>query len=224
MNILLVFAHPEPQSFNGALLRTAITTLEAAGHYVQVSDLYAQSFEPVSDRHNFTTVYDAAYFKQQKEELYASTHQGFAAEVEAELQKLAWCDVMIWQFPLWWFGVPAVLKGWVDRVFAMGRAYGAGQFYENGVFRGKRALLSLTTGSGSPAEAYQPGGLQGDLLGILRPIHRGMLQFTGFTVLAPHVVYGPARLTDEERVAALATWAARLPGLATEAPLEVGTY
>jgi putative NADPH-quinone reductase len=224
MNILLLFAHPEPQSFNGAMLRTAIATLEAAGHRVQVSDLYGQPFNPVSDRRNFTTVANAAFFKQQKEELYATAHQGFADEVEAELQKLAWCDVMIWQFPLWWFGVPAVLKGWVDRVFAMGRAYGAGQFYENGVFRGKRALLSLTTGSGSPAEAYQSGGLQGDLLGILRPIHRGMLQFTGFTVLAPHVVYGPARLTDEERVAALATWAARLPGLATEAPLEVGTY
>jgi putative NADPH-quinone reductase len=224
MNILLLFAHPEPQSFNGAMLRTAIATLEAAGHRVQVSDLYGQPFNPVSDRRNFTTVANAAFFKQQKEELYAAAHQGFADEVEAELQKLAWCDVMIWQFPLWWFGVPAVLKGWVDRVFAMGRAYGAGQFYENGVFRGKRALLSLTTGSGSPAEAYQPGGLQGDLLGILRPIHRGMLQFTGFTVLAPQVVYGPARLTDEERAAALATWAARLPGLAAEAPLEVGTY
>ena len=224
MNILLVFAHPEPQSFNGAMLRTAITTLEAAGHQVQVSDLYAQPFEAVSDRRNFTTVQNTAYFKQQREEVYATAHQGFAAEVEAELQKLAWCDVLIWQFPLWWFGVPAVLKGWVDRVFAMGRAYGAGQFYETGVFRGKRALLSLTTGSGSPAEAYQPGGLQGDLLGILRPIHRGMLQFTGFTVLAPNVVYGPARLSDEQRAAALAAWAARLPGLAEEAPLEVGEY
>jgi len=224
MNILLVFAHPEPQSFNGAMFRTAIATLETAGHQVQVSDLYAQPFEAVSDRRNFTTVQNTAYFKQQREELYATAHQGFAAEVEAELQKLAWCDVMIWQFPLWWFGVPAVLKGWVDRVFAMGRVYGAGQFYETGVFRGKWALLSLTTGSGSPAEAYQPGGLQGDLLGILRPIHRGMLQFTGFTVLAPHVVYGPARLSDEQRAAELAAWAARLPSLAEEAPLEVGEY
>lgn len=224
MNIFLVFAHPEPQSFNGAMLRTAVATLEAAGHQVQVSDLYAQPFEPVSDRRNFTTVQNPAYFKQQREELYATAHHGFAAEVEAELQKLAWCDVLIWQFPLWWFGVPAILKGWVDRVFAMGRAYGAGQFYEEGVFRGKRALLSLTTGSGSPAEAYQPGGLQGDLLGILRPIHRGMLQFTGFTVLAPHVVYGPARQSAEQRTTELATWAARLPGLAEETPLVVGTY
>lgn len=144
--------------------------------------------------------------------------------MEAELQKLAWCDLMIWQFPIWWFGVPAVLKGWVDRVFVMGRAYGGGQIYENGVFRGKRALLSFTAGSGSLAVAYQPGGLQGDLLGILRPIHRGVLQFTGFTVLTPHVVYGPARLSMEERQVELATWAARLPGMAEETLLEVGEY
>lgn len=222
MNILLVFAHPEPHSFNGAMLRTAVTTLEAAGHQVQVSDLYAQSFDPVSDRRNFTTVQDAAYFKQQAEEVYAAGHQGFAAEVEAELQKLAWCDVMIWQFPLWWFSVPAVLKGWVDRVFAMGRAYGSGRIYETGFFQGKRALLSLTTGG--PAEAYETGGLQGDIAGILRPLHRGMLQFTGFTVLAPQVVYGPARQSDEQRAAALAAWAVRLGALAEEAPFEVGLY
>ena len=222
MNVLLVFAHPEPQSFNGALLRTAVAALEAAGHAVQVSDLYAQPFAPVSDRRNFTTVRDAAFFKQQAEELYATEHDGFAADIETELQKLAWCDVMIWQFPLWWFSVPAVLKGWVDRVFAMGRAYGSGRLYENGPFRGKRALLSLTTGGG--AADYLAGGLQGELAGILRPLHRGILQFTGFTVLPPHVVYGPARQSETEREAALAAWAARLLGLATEAPLEVGTY
>jgi putative NADPH-quinone reductase len=100
MNVLLIFAHLEPQSFNGAMFRTAIATLEAAGHTVQVSDLYAQSFEPMSGRRNFTTVYNAAYFKQQQEEMYASAHQGFALDVATELQKLAWCDVMIWQFPL----------------------------------------------------------------------------------------------------------------------------
>jgi NAD(P)H dehydrogenase (quinone) len=51
-----------------------------------------------------------------------------------------------------------------------------------------------------------------------------MLQFTGFTVLAPHVVYGPARQSEEERTAALAAWAARLATLAEEVPFEVGTY
>jgi hypothetical protein len=85
---------------------------------------------------------------------------------------MAACDLMIWQFPLWWFGVPAILKGWVDRVFAMGRTYGGERFYENGVFKGKRALLSVTTGG--PEAVYQKGGWNGDIQAILRPIQRGM--------------------------------------------------
>ena len=84
---------------------------------------------------------------------------------------------MIRQFPLWWFGLPSLLKGWVDRVFAMGRTYGGERIYANGVFRGKRAMLSLTTGG--PQQAYLQGAFNGDISAILRPIHRGMLQFVG---------------------------------------------
>jgi len=129
---------------------------------------------------------------------------------------------MIWQFPLWWFGLPAVLKGWVDRVFAMGRTYGGGRIYETGVYRGKRAMLSLTTGG--PEDAYQKGAFNGDIAAILRPIHRGMLQFVGFDVLEPQIVYGPVRLTDEERQQRLADYASRLRGIETEAPMDVGIY
>ena len=64
--------------------------------------------------------------------------------------------MMIWQFPLWWFSVPAILNGWIDRVFAMGRVYGQDRIYQNGVFKGKKALLSFTTG-GAAAD-YKPDG------------------------------------------------------------------
>ena len=129
---------------------------------------------------------------------------------------------MIWQFPLWWFGLPATLKGWVDRVFAMGRTYGGGRIYQSGVFQGKRALLSLTTGG--PEDAYRKGAFNGDIAGILRPIHRGILQFVGFEVLAPQIVYGPVRLTDEDRRLALAAYAERLRRIGQESPIEVGIY
>ena len=129
---------------------------------------------------------------------------------------------MILQFPLWWFGLPAILKGWVDRVLAMGRTYGAGHFYETGKFRGKRALLSLTTGG--PAEAYRKGGFNGDINAILRPIHRGILQFVGFDVLAPQIHYAPVRVDDATRQAWLADWERRLVGIGQEMPIEVGPY
>lgn len=125
-------------------------------------------------------------------------------------------------FPLWWFSVPAILKGWVDRVFAMGRTYGGGHIYETGIFSGKKALLSLTTG-GKEAD-YLKNGFNGDLLSMLKPLHRGILQFTGFSVLQPQVVYGPARISPAERAAALSGWCSRLQDVFKETPIEVGDY
>ena len=222
MNAFLVLAHPEPNSFNAAMHRAAEAALRAAGHQVRTSDLHAMRFDPLSGRHNFTTVKDPDYLKLQAEEQHATERHGFRPELEAEIGKVEWCDLMVWQFPLWWFSVPAILKGWVDRVFAMGRAYGGGRIYETGMFRGKRAMLSLTTGG--PEPSYQPGGFNGDLAGVLRPIHRGMLEFTGFQVLAPQVCYGPARQTEEVRRAWVEAYAGRLRGIEAEPPVRVGSY
>ena len=147
---------------------------------------------------------------------------GFADNIETEIEKLERCDLMIWQFPLWWFGLPAILKGWVDRVFAMGRTYGGDKLYGNGVFKGKRALLSFTTGG--PAAAYVKGGFQGDIYAMLRPIHRGMLQFVGFEVLAPQITYGPVRMDDSQRKQLLTAYAERLKNIADESPFDVGIY
>jgi NAD(P)H dehydrogenase (quinone) len=222
MNVLIVYWHPEPKSFNGALKNTAVKALEAQGHSVKVSDLHTMDFNPISGRHSFTTVADADYFKPQIEEMHASEHNGFSQDVEDEIQKLEWCDLIIFQFPLWWFGLPAVLKGWVDRVFAMGRTYGGGRFYENGVFKGKKAMLSVTTGG--PEELYVKEGWNGDLDGILRPIHRGIFEFNGFEVLAPFTVYGPARMKPEEREQELGRYANRLKTIFDELGIEVGHY
>lgn len=222
MNIFLVLAHPEPRSFNGAMFQHAKKLLIATGHEIRISELYAMKFDPVSDRHNFTSVKDPDYFKPQVEETFATEINGFAPDVEQELEKLEWCDLMIWQFPLWWFGLPAILKGWADRVLAMGRAYGNGRIYEKGVFQGKRALLSMTTGGGS--EHYEKGGFNGDIHGILRPINRGIFEFVGFTVLAPQIVYGPAHMTRDQREAALAAYTQRLESILDESPYVVGAY
>jgi NAD(P)H dehydrogenase (quinone) len=216
MNIFLILAHPERQSFNGAMFDAARETFARQGHSVVTSDLYRMGFDPASGRKNFTGEADPAYFKQQFEEAHATTHNGFAADVETELKKLESADLMIWQFPLWWFSVPAILKGWVDRVFASGRTYGGGRYYDKGVFTGRRAMLSLTTG-GTFAEApYDDRSAA-----LLMPIHSGMLRFVGFDVLRPQIVRGPARGTDAERAAAIANYARRLENLAQETPIPV---
>lgn len=222
MKAFIVYWHPEPKSFNHAMFSTACEALVHAGADVKTSDLHAMAFDPVSSRRNFTTVKDPDFLKLQVEEMHATEVNGFSDVLDTELRKLEWCDLMIWQFPLWWFGLPATLKGWVDRVFAMGRTYGGGHIYETGVFRGKRALLSLTTGG--PQDAYLKDGFNGDINAILRPIHRGMLQFVGFDVLTPQIVYGPVRMNDVERRRELDRFGKRLARISGECPIEIGRY
>ena len=225
MKCFIVLAHHEPRSFNAAMAGRARALMEEMGHEVRVSDLYAMRFDPVSDRRNFLSVADPEYLKQQAEESHAARVSGFAEDIRAEIEKLEWCDLLILQFPRWWFGMPAILKGWVDRVFAMGRIYGGGRWYDSGVFAGKRAMVSLTTGG--PEARFRPGGLNPGIAEILKPIEHGVLWFTGFSVLPAFIVWGAARIDDEARGRELARFGAHLRdvvGLPGAAPPRVGDF
>ncbi len=98
--------------------------------------------------------------------------------------------------PIWWLGLPAILKGWIDRIFTVGRAYGGGRWFDRGVLAGKRAMCSVTVGG--PAEVFSDVGWYAPIETILFPIHRGIFGFTGFTVIGPFVVYRPNRISQEE--------------------------
>lgn len=214
MRVFIVHAHAEPKSFNGAMTSTAMEALTTAGHDVVLSDLYAIGFNPVSDRSNFVTVHNPDYYRQQSEEAHAAAHNGFAPDIQAEIDKLFWGDAPILQFPLWWFGLPAILKGWIDRVFASGgRTYGGGKWYDRGVFAGKRAMCSVTIGGPSPI--YSEHGLDGPISSILFPINHGVLYFTGFTVIDPFLVHAPARISEAERAAHLDRYRKHVLTLAT---------
>lgn len=219
MRVFILFAHHEPSSFSAALMRTAAGALQAAGHAVTISDLHAMHFDPVSDRRNFRTIANPARLKQQAEEEHASAVGGYAKELQDEMDKLAWCDVFILQFPLWWMGMPAIMKGWIDRVLAVGRAYGGGRYYSRGIFLGKRAMCSITVGGS--ALMYSEQGAYGPLENALFPIHHGILSFVGFSVLEPFVVYGPARLSEQERRARLQDYRERVLTLETAPTLPV---
>lgn len=196
--ILIVHAHPEGKSFCSSLKNEAIAYFQSQGNEVKVSDLYAMEFNPVGDKHDFTAIQNSDFFKYQMEQVNAYQHNLFSPEIKTEMDKLEWCDILIFNFPLWWFGLPAILKGWVDRVFAMGFAYGAGKgVYDNGTYKNKTAFLTLTTGG--PEIAYGNTGKNGNLETILYPIQHGMLYFTGMTVLPSFICFSPARITDEER-------------------------
>jgi len=218
MNVLIVYAHPEPLSFNAALKNAAVEVLGGAGHEVQVSDLYAMRFDSAGGPVDFIERDDPSCFRYQREQIHATASDLFVPELKAEMDKLVWADFVVFQFPLWWFSLPAILKGWVDRVFAMGFSYGVEQRHETGIFRGKRAMLSFTTGG--PPASYVPGGRNGDLDELLRHIQYGMLNFVGMDVLPPFVAYGAARVTPEQRAAYLAAYRERLLTLDSTAPIQ----
>lgn len=221
MQVLIVHAHPEPRSFNGAMTGVAQQTLTEQGHQVTVSDLYAMNFHAASDRTNFATVADDGYFKPQAEETHASEHGGFASDLEAEIRKLEACDLLIFQFPIWWFGLPAILKGWIDRVFVSGGVYGRSAVFERGRLRGKRAIACVTTGA--PEAAFGRDGLFGDLDTLLRPLHRGVLGFTGMTVLPPYAAWHVPYVGAAERGTMIDAWREHLGALDTLVPLPMPT-
>lgn len=217
MQVLIVYAHPEPRSFNGAMLDVAVRTLTEAGHTVTVSDLYAQNFNPVAGAHDFLGRANPEALDIGTEQAHAARTGGFAPDVQAEIDKLMAVELLILQFPFWWYSVPAMLKGWIDRVFAYGIAYDFGRTWDRGVFRGRRAMLSFTTSA--PPTSQLPDGRNGDLERTLWPLHGGTLALCGFDVLRPFVAPAVRWVDEATRREILARFAARLQNLHTEEPL-----
>ncbi|CAI0721871.1 NAD(P)H-dependent oxidoreductase [Serratia liquefaciens] len=205
MNVLIVYAHPEPQSLNGSFKDFSVQRLEAAGHAVQVSDLYAMQWKATLDA-NDSTAQSGDRFNPSLDSQQAFAQGLQSKDIELEQEKLLWADTVILQFPLWWFSMPAILKGWVERVYAYGFAYGVGEHsdvrwgdrYGEGTLAGKRAMLIVTTGGWE--SHYAQRGINGPIDDILFPIQHGILHYPGFEVLPPFVLYRTGRV-DEARFA-----------------------
>jgi NAD(P)H dehydrogenase (quinone) len=208
MNILIVYAHPEARSLTGSLKDFAVRRLEAAGHSVQVSDLYAMKWKAELDAEDCLAHDHGARFDASVDSRRAFDSGTQSADIALEQQKLLWADTLILQFPLWWFSMPAILKGWVDRVYANGFAYGVGTHSDNhwgnrygeGVMAGKRAMLVVTTGGWE--SHYSARGINGPINDVLFPIHHGILYYPGFSVLPAFVNYRSGR-TDAAQFAHL---------------------
>lgn len=182
MKVLIVVAHPEPngKSFNHAMVGIAGDALREQGHEVRVNDLYANKFNPVGGPWEFETLPDPDRFEYMAAQAYAETTGTKHQDVVAEQEQLDWCDLLILQFPLWWFGAPAILKGWLDRVMTDGVAYNNPGTYEQGGFGGRRATVAITTATDS--EMYELRGRGGYMKHLLWPINNS-LRYVGFDVL-----------------------------------------
>jgi len=200
MKYLFIYAHPEPRSLSGHLKTSGVGALEAAGHDVIVSDLYAMKWKATADGDDFPGRRDAAnplVYGHESKTAFADGSQ--SPDVAEEQRKLLWADIVILQFPLWWYGMPAILKGWVDRVYAYGFAYGIGPHggshwgnrFGEGTLQGKRAMVAMTVG-GRMAH-YGPRGVNGAIDDLLWPIQHGVLFYPGMTVVPPAIFYEVGR-------------------------------
>ncbi len=190
MKTLIVYAHPEPKSLNGSLKGLAVSTLESAGHEVRVSDLYAMNWKPVVDAADYGS-HASRPLRVARDSGRAFDAGTLTPDVLAEQEKLLWADTIIFQFPLWWYSMPAILKGWVYRVFTFHFAYGVGEHsdtqygerFGEGTLAGRRALLSVTVGG--PESHYAARGINGPIDDLLFPIQHGILILPGHRGAAP---------------------------------------
>jgi NAD(P)H dehydrogenase (quinone) len=219
MNVLIVNAHPEPRSLNGALRDFTVQRLRQAGHDVIVSDLYAMGWQPSVAPADFLEHDSGMPLKVEAASKHAFATHTQSADIAEEQRKLLWADALILQFPMWWFSMPAILKGWVDRVYAYGFAYGVGEHsdrrwgdrYGEGTFKGKRAMLVVTTGGWE--SHYSARGVNGRMEDLLFPINHGILYYPGFDVLPPFVIYEVRRLDEGRYQATLEALGKRLDAL-----------
>ncbi|CAI4054018.1 hypothetical protein N7582_005877 [Saccharomyces uvarum] len=202
MKVLIVLAHPEKHSLTSSLAREAKETFEARGDEVRVSDLYSMMWKSNVDRDDFPQYQLERLFVCDASKKATKTNT-LTEDVLNEQEKLLWCDALIFVFPIWWFSMPAILKGWVERVFSFGFGYGVGVHddthwgdrYGEGVSSGKRAMI--ITVAGGWKTHYSARGVSGPIEDILFPINHGMLFYTGFDVLQPFVVYRGDSLDEE---------------------------
>jgi NAD(P)H dehydrogenase (quinone) len=217
MKILVVHAHPEPKSFNTAMCHAAVEELTLLGHSVQVSDLYAMEFNAVASRHDFHARAGADYCVYALEQRHAVQHGTLAPDIQAELDKLLWCDLLVLVFPMFWFSTPAIMKGWIDRVLVSGKVYGGKRFYEKGGLAGKQALVC--TSLGGQQHMFDADGVHGPILDMLKPLLQGTLAYVGMQVLEPFIAWHVPYISHEERLKILEAWRTRLQDLGHAAVL-----
>jgi NAD(P)H dehydrogenase (quinone) len=134
MKHLIVVAHPSSSSFTMALTRLYATELERLGHTQRTSDLYRMGFNPILHAEELASTG------------YSSAH-AVPVDVAQAQQHVREADVLTMFYPLWWLSMPAIMKGYIDRVFARGFAYEAAHGVVRGLLTGKRCVLITLSGA-----------------------------------------------------------------------------
>ncbi len=178
MKVLIVFTHPNPNSFSHSLLENITAGLKESGNEVRIKDLYQENFNPILSADDLTVL-----------------HTGEIPEnIAKEQEQLLWADGLVFIYPLWWFDRPAMLKGWFDIVLTNGLAFEYSSEGVKGLLKHKKALVIITAGG---SEDYFKDN---DALQLIhRPVTDGTLSFCGIKDVSHQIYYDIPNLSDDER-------------------------
>jgi len=136
MHVLTVLDHPDPNTFSAAVARAFMDGAQAAGHSIELADLHAEKFDPRWSLSDINADGDAA---------------GTMPDIAAEQARISRADAICMVFPLFWWGMPAMTKGWVDRVWSSGWAYGDLDDPNRSLQRPRAGVLLVSAGASSEA-------------------------------------------------------------------------
>ncbi len=177
MKSLIIYCHPNPQSFNHAVLETVSRELQPKGE-IRVKDLYQMNWNPVLGPSDF-------------EKLFSGQAN---PDVAQEQNDIRWADLLVFIFPIWWNDRPALLKGWIDRVLSAGFAYQMTAEGVQGLLGGKKALVITT--SGGDQKTMEDTGI---LAAFKSTVVQGTLNFCGINDVTYKNCFAVPAVSDEER-------------------------
>jgi len=175
MNCLIVYSHPNPQSFNHAILETLAGALKAGKNDVRIRDLYGMNFDPILKAKDFQLM----------------DKKSVAADVQVEQDHVRWADVLVFIFPVWWNSLPAIARGYVDRVLSVGFAYTQDA---KGLLTGKKVLVIATMNA--PQAVCEKKGI---LNAMDMTIGQSLASFCGMTLIKQQYFNSVASVSDADR-------------------------
>lgn len=182
MKHLIIYSHPNPESFNHAILETFTAGLRKKGHEVRVRDLYELGFDPVLSASDFELL-----------------GKGLAsADVKREQDEVRWADFITFIFPCWWAAMPAITRGYIDRVFSSGFAYIDDEKGLRGLLGGKKAFYFCTLGA--PSEVYEKFGI---FKSMAQTIDESIFKFCGLALVGSKYFGSVPKVTQAQRKAML---------------------
>ncbi|MFH0265447.1 NAD(P)H-dependent oxidoreductase [Vibrio rumoiensis] len=180
MNHLIIYAHPSAESLN-ATIKNNLTDMLKGEHEVQIRDLHQLNFNPVLS----------------EQDLSGQRSGVVAEDVKTEQQLIEWAECLTFIYPIWWAGMPAIMKGYIDRVFSYGFAYRYVQGKQLGLLSHKKVVVINT--QGKSAEEYQSSGMD---KAITLTSDFGIFQYCGMNVTA-HLIFDRADKATPEQIKVL---------------------